>query len=104
MVSVPPEIGTLTAPFAIYYPGTYNIPPGWSLQLMLSFSPVQAGSASEQLIVSTNDPRNPKVTLTLSGVGVSPSSASPKARPSTSKLQPRLSRSGAGNLRMSLGF
>ncbi len=98
------SVGTLTAPFAIYYPGTYSIPPGLSLQLMLMFSPVKAGAASEQLIVSTSDPRNPKVTLTLSGIGAGTSSARANVRPNTSKLRPRLSRSEAANLRMSLGF
>jgi hypothetical protein len=84
------SVGTLAAPFAVYYPGVYNIPPGWTLTLMLSFTPLQTGSASQQLLISTNDPHNPKLTVAISGVAISQSGASRKSRPELSALQPRL--------------
>jgi subtilase family serine protease len=84
------SVGTLAAPFAVYYPGVYNVPPGWTLTLMLSFTPLQTGSASQQLLIGTNDPRNPKLTVAISGVAISQSGASRKSRPELSALQPRL--------------
>jgi subtilase family serine protease len=84
------SVGTLAAPFAVYYPGVYNVPPGWTLTLMLSFTPLQTGSASQQLLISTNDPRNPKLTVAISGVAISQRGASRKSRPELSVLQPRL--------------
>jgi len=85
------NVGGLATPFGVYYPGTYTIPPSWTLELRLSFEPVQPGSSTQQLLISTSDPRNPMMTISISGIAISPGAGSRAAsRPRLSSLQPRL--------------
>ncbi len=84
------NVGALASPFAVYYPNVYSIPPGWTLKLMLSFNPIQTGTASQQLLISTSDPRNPKLTVAIRGVAIGQSGASRKSQPDLRALQPRL--------------
>jgi subtilase family serine protease len=89
------NVGALAAPFAVYAPGAYNIAPGWTLTLTLTFNPTQTGSASQQLQMATNAPGFPLLRFLVSGVAVSQNGPSRSARSDTGALRPRLSDGGA---------
>ncbi len=69
------SVGTLGGPFVIYYPGGYSIRPGWSLQLMISFTPSQAGTVSQNLIMTSSDPSHPRMSVQIVGNGSKPSAS-----------------------------
>ena len=50
---------------------TLSIPEGGSASLEVAFAPVNAGSYSETLTISTNDPNNPTLTFSLDAVAIS---------------------------------
>jgi subtilase family serine protease len=68
MLSV--NIGALNSPFAVYSPGSYKVAPGAALQIPVSFIPTQAGAASAQLQLTTNDPNHPNVLVAMTGIGI----------------------------------
>jgi subtilase family serine protease len=88
------NVSALAAPFTIYFPGNYRIPPGWTLELLSSFIPVQTGAASAQLGISTNDPNNPTLTIQVAGVATDSTGNRRKSMPHLSQLQPRWRRTG----------
>jgi hypothetical protein len=63
------DIGTLGAPFAVSASGSHNIAPGGHPQLTITFTPSQVGTASQNLIITSSDPHNPKVTVQVVGNG-----------------------------------
>jgi len=69
------SVGSLGGPFVVYYPGGYSIRPGWSLQLTITFTPSQAGTVSQNLIMTSSDPRYPRVSVQVVGNGVKSSSS-----------------------------
>jgi hypothetical protein len=72
MLSV--KIGSLGAPFTVYYSGSYTIRPGWGLQLTIIFSPRQAVPVSQNLVITSSDPGHPKVSVQIAGNGSKASS------------------------------
>jgi len=67
--------GTLTAnaytntdEFSVY-PTTFNIEPGETLDVEITFSPTYEGIISDTLIILSNDPENPEVSISLTGKG-----------------------------------
>jgi hypothetical protein len=64
------NVGGLTAPFgALYNPGSYNIGPRTTLQFLISYTPTQTSSVSQDLVITSNDPTNPRVTVQIIGSG-----------------------------------
>jgi subtilase family serine protease len=64
------NIPALSSPFTVYSPGSYKVAPGAALQIPVSFVPTQAGAASAQLQLTTNDPNHPNLTVAMTGVGI----------------------------------
>jgi hypothetical protein len=62
-------VGSLGSPFAVSHPGSYNINPRAGLKLTINFTPSQGGTASQNLIITSSDPHNPKATVRFVGNG-----------------------------------
>ncbi len=62
-------IGQLTAPFGVDNSGTFEIPKGHSTTAMVTFQPTAAGTASQTLVVTGDDPKHPSKNVRVSGVG-----------------------------------
>jgi hypothetical protein len=73
------NVGGLSAPFGTtYYPGSYDIPPRTTLQFTVTYTPTQTTPVTQNLVITSNDPRNPSVTVQINGGG---GPATPTATP-----------------------
>jgi hypothetical protein len=61
------NIGQMTAPFSVSPSGTQTMDPHSSIPLQISFAPTAPGTYSQQLTITSNDPRNSTVTITVDG-------------------------------------
>jgi hypothetical protein len=65
----PSDVGTLAAPFGVDNSGTLEIPKGQSTTAMITFQPTAAATASQTLVVTSDDPKHPSKEVKVSGVG-----------------------------------
>jgi hypothetical protein len=97
---------TTTGPFTVSPEGPLALAPGASQELSVSFSPTTKGTLEGTLTLSSNDPFNPRVTVLLSGQGVTPVEVKPdllafgEQRVDTISAAQRVtvSNTGSGNL------
>ncbi len=55
--------------FVIKGGGTFSLAPGEAREVTVRFKPPQAGNFTSNVLIVSNDPSNPQLTITLSGVG-----------------------------------
>jgi len=61
------SVAPLVSPFAASPTGAFNLSPGSKLKEMIAFQPIAVGSASQELVVQSGDPRKPSVDVKVSG-------------------------------------
>lgn len=97
---------TLTGPFSVSPTGPLALAPGASQELQVTFGPTTAGASEGTLVLSSNDPFNPRLTVFLAGQGVTPIEVSPTSldfgeqRVGTTSVSKRvtITNTGSGNL------
>ena len=62
------EVGSLSSPFSVSGAGNYSLAPGSSVPLTVMFSPEVVGMASQELPISSGDPKHPHVNIPVSGM------------------------------------
>lgn len=63
------NVRKLAYPFGVFYSGGYLIQPGSSMNVSITFSPGQIGTVSQNLIITSNDPAHPAVSVQVVGIG-----------------------------------
>jgi HYDIN/CFA65/VesB family protein/ASPM-SPD-2-Hydin domain-containing protein len=98
--------GTTTGPFAVSPAGPFTMEPGATHELSVTFSPTTRGGVDGTLTFSSNDPFTPRVTVFLSGQGVTPVEVSPvsldfgaqRVGTTSPPLRVTIRNNGSGNL------
>ena len=62
-------VNSLSGQFAMYYPGTYYLRPRSALQFSVGYTPTQSAPATENLIITSSDPKTPTATVQITGAG-----------------------------------
>ena len=64
--------GSTSHPDFLMSPPQFDLTPGTSLELTLTFAPQEAGSVEGDLTLTTNDPDEPTLVVSLEGQGIDP--------------------------------
>ncbi|WPB82027.1 choice-of-anchor D domain-containing protein [Archangium violaceum] len=59
-------------PFKVEPPAAFDLLPGGTKELFVTFQPTSAGEATSELTLATSDPDRPTINLPLSGTGIRP--------------------------------
>jgi hypothetical protein len=63
------NVNSLSGQFAIYYPGSYYIRPRAGLQFSVGYTPTSRTAATENLVITSSDPKTPTATVQIIGAG-----------------------------------
>src|SRR5262249_14395767 len=76
-----------SGPFDVAASSIITLPPGASKDLTVVFEPIATGAQSGMLTITSNDPAQPTVSVTLSGNGAAPASGEITVSPETLDFQ-----------------
>jgi len=63
------NMGNLSGQFGMYYPGSYYIRPRAGLQFSVGYMPTSHSAASQNLVITSSDPKTPTATVQIIGGG-----------------------------------